>query len=125
MAEDTSEIREAIEQTRDEIGDTIQAIGEKADVKARAGEKLAESRDAIKGSAADAKDKLGDVAQGVGDSLSNATGPAVSAAAEWTKSATHPSTQSGRRRRLAICLGLIAAVAIMLARHFRQHRGQQ
>jgi hypothetical protein len=125
MAEDTSEILEAIEHTRDEIGDTIQAIGEKADVKARAGEKLAESRDAIKGSAADAKAKLGDVAQGVGDGISNATGPAVSAAAEWTKSATSPSTPSGRRRRLAIGLGLIAAVTIMLARHFRQHRGQQ
>jgi Protein of unknown function (DUF3618) len=124
MAEDTAEIREAIEQTREEIGDTIQAIGEKADVKARAGEKLAEGRDAIKGSATDAKAKLGDLAQGVGDSLSNATGPALSTAAEWTKSATYPPTPSGRRRRLAIGLALIAAVTIVLGRHFRQHRGQ-
>ena len=38
MAEDASKVREAIDQTRNEIGETIQAIGEKVDVKARAGE---------------------------------------------------------------------------------------
>ena len=125
MAENPAEIRETIDQTRDEIGETIQAIGEKIDVKARAEQKLAESRDALNGSAADAKDKLSDVAQGLRDGISNATGPAVSSAAEWAKAATQPSTRSGRRRRLAICLGLIAAGMIMLARQVRHHRGQQ
>ena len=125
MAEDASEIREAIEQTRYEVGETIQAIGEKVDVKARAADKLSESRDALKGSAADAKDKLGDFSQGVGNSLSNATGPAVSSAAEWAKSATHPSTESGRHQRLALFLGLAAVAVIVLARRLRHNRGQQ
>jgi hypothetical protein len=125
MAEDASEIREAIEQTRYEVGETIQAIGEKVDVKARAADKLSESRDALKGSAADAKAKLGDVAQGVGDSLSNATGPAVSSAAEWAKSASHPTTESGRQQRLAIFVGLTAVAVVMLARRFRHNRGKQ
>ena len=87
--------------------------------------KLAESRDALKGSAVDAQAKLGDVAQGVGDRLSNAAAPVVSAAAEWAQSATHLSTGSGRRQRLAICLGLTAAVVIILARRFRHNQGQR
>jgi DNA-binding ferritin-like protein len=63
VAQDANEIRQAIEQARDDIAETVQAIGEKADVKARAGDKLAESRDALKGSAAEATAKLGDVVQ--------------------------------------------------------------
>jgi uncharacterized protein YoxC len=124
MAQDASEIREAIEQTRDEIGETIQAIGEKADVKARAGEKLAERRDALKGSAADAKAKLGDVTQRVGDNLSDKVAPVISPAAEWAKSATYSSANTGRRRRLAIFIGSIAIVTVLLARRFRHDRGQ-
>ncbi len=125
MAEDPSEIREAIEQTRYEVGETIQAIGAKVDVKARAADKLAESGDALKGSAAGAKAKLGDVAQGVANGVSNATGPAVSSAAEWAKSATHPPTESGRHQRLALFLGLTAVAVIVLARRLRHDRGKQ
>jgi hypothetical protein len=35
MVEDAGQIREAIEQTRDDIGHTLQAIGYQVDVKAR------------------------------------------------------------------------------------------
>ncbi len=66
MAEDASEICEAIEQAGDEIGETIQAIGEKVHVKARAGEKLAESRDALEGSADVAKANTGRCCPGSG-----------------------------------------------------------
>jgi hypothetical protein len=45
-------------EVRDEIGETVQAIGENADVNARASEKLTDGREAIKGSAADAKAQL-------------------------------------------------------------------
>ena len=121
MAEDASKVREAIDQTRNEIGETIQAIGEKVDVKARAGR----GRPGGRWGRARRSFKLGDVAQGVGDRLSNAAAPVVSAAAEWAQSATHLSTGSGRRQRLAICLGLTAAVVIILARRFRHNQGQR
>ncbi len=124
MAEDASEIRQAIERTRDDIGDTIQAIGEKADVKARAGEKLVESRDALKGSAVEATAKLGDVVQRVGDSAQGVAGPAVSSAAEWAKAATGPMTEPGRRRWVAMCAASTALVMILLARRARRSRGQ-
>ncbi|MCU4185335.1 DUF3618 domain-containing protein [Acidiferrimicrobium sp. IK] len=54
MAEDPGAIREAIEETREEMADTIQALGQKADVKARAGEKVAD----LKATAGEAAHKL-------------------------------------------------------------------
>jgi gas vesicle protein len=42
------EIREEIEQTREEMGDTVEALGYKADVKARAKEKITGKRDQLK-----------------------------------------------------------------------------
>ncbi len=50
MAQDPGEIREAIEHTRQEIGETVQAIAEKTDVKARASKKMAESVGNLKAS---------------------------------------------------------------------------
>lgn len=44
MAEDPSAIREAIEDTREQMAETIQALGQKADVKAQAGAKVDEVR---------------------------------------------------------------------------------
>jgi hypothetical protein len=50
VAQDPGEIRAAIDQTRQEIGDTIEALGRKADLKGRATDKarasLAAARDA-------------------------------------------------------------------------------
>ena len=40
MGEGTSEIRADIERTRDEMGDTVQALGYKTDVKSRARDKV-------------------------------------------------------------------------------------
>jgi Protein of unknown function (DUF3618) len=125
MAQDASEIREAIERTRDDIGETIQAIGEKADVKARLGQKLAEAEDTLNGSAAGAKAKLGDVAHRVGDGLPDAAGPVVSSAAEWAKSGVRAATEPGRRQRLVIGAGSMAFVIVLLARRARHSRGKQ
>jgi gas vesicle protein len=48
MGEDPQVIRTEIEATREQMGDTIEAIGYKTDVKARAKESVAEKTDAIK-----------------------------------------------------------------------------
>jgi ElaB/YqjD/DUF883 family membrane-anchored ribosome-binding protein len=48
MGQDPSEIREQIEQTRGEMGETVEALGYKADVKTRAKESIAEKRDRVK-----------------------------------------------------------------------------
>ena len=48
MGKDPSEIREEIEHTRGEMGETVEALGQKADVKTRAKENIAEKRDRLK-----------------------------------------------------------------------------
>jgi Protein of unknown function (DUF3618) len=47
MPEDPAEMREEIERTRQDLGDTVAAIAEKTDVKARAKEKVAEVRGTV------------------------------------------------------------------------------
>ena len=48
MGKEPSEIREEIEQTRDQMGETVEALGYKADVKTRAKENIAGKRDRLK-----------------------------------------------------------------------------
>ena len=48
MGEDPSAIREEIEESRGRMGDTIEALGHKADVKSRAKESVSEKVDSVK-----------------------------------------------------------------------------
>lgn len=62
MDQDPSTIREQIAQTREEMGDTVEALGHKADVPARAKERVAETVDTMKenvsGSVGTMKEKI-------------------------------------------------------------------
>jgi ElaB/YqjD/DUF883 family membrane-anchored ribosome-binding protein len=53
MGEDPNAIRADIERTRAEMGDTVEAIGYKADVKSRAKDKMTETKDRITGKVSD------------------------------------------------------------------------
>jgi gas vesicle protein len=58
MGEDPSRIRAEIEQTRAEMGDTVEALGYKADVKGRARDKVTDTKDRITGTLTGAKDRV-------------------------------------------------------------------
>lgn len=62
MGEDTDLIRRDIEQTRERMGDTMDAIGHKADVKSRAKESVTGKVDAVKEKLVGAKDSATDAA---------------------------------------------------------------
>ena len=85
MGQDPSEIREQIEQTRTEMGDTVEAIGYKADVKGRAKENIADKRDRLKERITGATPDAGDVKEGakqaVGVAQGNPIGLAIGSAA--------------------------------------------
>ena len=53
MGEDPNAIRADIERTRAEMGDTVDAIGYKADVKSRAKDKISDTKDRITGKVSD------------------------------------------------------------------------
>ena len=58
MGETADDIREEIEDTRARMGETVEAIGYKADVKERAKESIVEKKDSLVDSLSSAKDAL-------------------------------------------------------------------
>ena len=76
MGQDPDAIRREIEQTRDRMGDTVDAIGYKADVPARTKEKVTgtftDVKDRIGGTATDMKDRIGGTASSVNEATPGA-----------------------------------------------------
>ena len=103
MGEDPDRIRREIEQTRAEMGDTVDAIGYKADVKTRAKESLQDKRDSAKESVMGVKDKL------VG-SASSAAGSASDAAPdrEQVKRQARRAKGLAQENPLGLAIGSVA-----------------
>ena len=91
MGETPDHIREDIEQTRERMGETVEAIGYKADVKSRVKDKVVEKKNAVVGSADSLVSRVSGAvpdrqqvksgAQKVGVSRQNPLGLAVAGAA--------------------------------------------
>src|SRR4051795_7963738 len=67
MGEDPDRIRAEIEQTRAEMSETVDALGYKTDVKARAKDSIQDKKETVMGVAASAKERLVGAGQTVGD----------------------------------------------------------
>jgi hypothetical protein len=67
MGEDPSAIRVEIEQTRARMGDTVEAIGYKTDVKSRAKESVQDKIGGVRNRITGAKDTVGDAAPSSGE----------------------------------------------------------
>jgi ElaB/YqjD/DUF883 family membrane-anchored ribosome-binding protein len=74
MGQDPSQIRQDIEHTRGEMGDTVEALGYKADVPGRAKEAVSSRVDTV-------KEKMPSAGQAAGVAKENPLGLAVGAAA--------------------------------------------
>jgi hypothetical protein len=60
MGQDPSQIREEIEQTRAEMGDTVDALAHKTDVKSRVKESFADKRERLRAQMAGTTSRLGE-----------------------------------------------------------------
>ena len=67
MGEDPDRIRREIEQTRAEMGETVDALSYKTDVKARAKDSIQDKKESVMGVASSAKERLVGAGQSVGD----------------------------------------------------------
>jgi gas vesicle protein len=67
VGEDPDRIRREIEQTRAEMGETVDALGYKTDVKARAKDSIQDKKESVMGVATSAKERLVGAGQTVGD----------------------------------------------------------
>ena len=85
MGQDPGEIRQDIEQTRERMGDTVEALGYKTDVPARAKEAVSSRVDSVKskvsGSTPDSGDVKAGARQAAGIAQENPLGLAIGAAA--------------------------------------------
>ncbi len=85
MGQDPSEIREEIEETRARMGDTVDAIGYKTDVKSRAGDWVSHKKDAVtgrvRGATPDGEGVKETARRGVGVAKENPLGLAIGGAA--------------------------------------------
>ncbi len=63
------ELRADIEQTRSELGETVQALAAKADVKARAKEQVEHTKQRVRAQAAEAGEKVRDAATEAGEKV--------------------------------------------------------
>jgi hypothetical protein len=95
MGQDPDAIRQDIEQTRSEMGETLEAIGYKADVPSRAKEKVSDKVDSVKAKVSDtatrAKEAVVGTAARAGDS--------VSGTASRVGEATPSRGEAGRQAR--------------------------
>jgi ElaB/YqjD/DUF883 family membrane-anchored ribosome-binding protein len=78
---DPEELRREIEQTRAELGDTVEALSHKADVKARVGEKVDERKQAASQKADELKQKAQELKQKAGQATPEDVKSAASGAA--------------------------------------------
>ena len=67
MGQDPSEIREEIEDTRARMGDTVEALGYKADVKTRTKEKVSDKVEAVKSKFGGVGSRVNEATPGTGD----------------------------------------------------------
>jgi ElaB/YqjD/DUF883 family membrane-anchored ribosome-binding protein len=81
MGEDPNAIRADIERTRAEMGDTVDAIGYKADVKSRAKDRIGETKDRLTGKVSDVTPDGRQVKRAAGVAQENPLGLAIGSAA--------------------------------------------
>ncbi len=90
MAERQQEIEQRIEQTREEMGDTVDALSHKADVPGR-----------MKGWVGDKKDAVVDKVAGAKDAVTGAAGGAASTVADKTPDGAQLKQGAGRAKSIA------------------------
>jgi ElaB/YqjD/DUF883 family membrane-anchored ribosome-binding protein len=72
VGEDPDRIREEIEQTREQMGETVGALGYKTDVKARTKDSIQDKKESVMGVVQSAKDRVVGAGQSVGDATPDA-----------------------------------------------------
>jgi hypothetical protein len=124
---DVEALRAEIKQTRADLGETVQALAAKADVKARAKEQVEQTKQRVRAQAAEATGKVRDAALHAGDRVRAAAGQTASQAAVKVGDVTEPAGDAevqvaGRRLPVPLVIAGVAAVIgiILLVRGSRR-----
>jgi ElaB/YqjD/DUF883 family membrane-anchored ribosome-binding protein len=104
MAQDPSEVRQAIEQDRIELADTVQALAQKADVKARVRDSVSKNADQLQHKAGDVMSKAREVTP------------------EQVQSGLGSAADSVRRRPFPFGLAAAFCCGVLAGRMWRRNR---
>ena len=129
--EEDDDVRKDIEQTRRELGDTVSALADKADVKARAShaaevakDRAADAAEVVKDRAADAaevvKDKAADAAEVVKDKASEVAGKVRESTPDQVKDAA----AEAKKRPVLLIAVAGTAIAFVVRRMMRRRRAK-
>jgi hypothetical protein len=101
MGQEPDEIRQDIEQTRAEMSETVEAIGYKADVPARAKEKVSEKMDAARSKVSEAASRAKEAVAGSTADAGDTAGGVASRVREATPSGAQVKQRARRAAGLA------------------------
>lgn len=121
---DAAALRAEIKQTRAELGETVQALAAKADVKARAKEQVEQTRQRVRAQAVEATDKVREAAHAAGDRVRAAAGQAADRANHVTSQVAEATSEAGpgdgsgspvvgRRLPVGLLIAGVAAAALV------------
>jgi cobalamin biosynthesis Mg chelatase CobN len=117
---DVDALRAEIKQTRADLGETVQALAAKADVKARAKEQVEQTKLKVKAQAAEATGKVRDAAVAATDKVRQAAGQAGASARGVVAEAgdkAQGTTEQVRRNPIpmaAVLAGVAAVIGVIL-----------
>jgi len=103
MGEDPGQIREQIEETRAQMGDTVDALAYKADVKERAKDSITEKKDRAVESIAQTKERLMSSVTGAGDRVTDAA-----PSADEVKEGAHRAAGVAQENPIGLAIGGVA-----------------
>lgn len=114
MAEDSGQIRAAIEETRSDLAETVQALGEKADVKGRIGGAVNEKTAELKARAATLQDSAL-------DAIPDSARPKADAVVDSARRAASTVASDPTKKR-AVAMAVGALLIVMIVRRRRRRR---
>ncbi|MFF3286535.1 DUF3618 domain-containing protein [Streptomyces sp. NPDC003023] len=108
-----AELRAQVEETREDLGRTVEALAAKADVRSRAKQTAADAREQAVVKAAEAKEQLAATAATVGDRLREKTPPSV-------QDTAHQATEKARGNPKLVAGAAVALLLLMLVKRRRR-----
>jgi cobalamin biosynthesis Mg chelatase CobN len=117
---DMAVLREEIKQTRAELGETVQALAAKADVKARAKESVEQTKAKVKAQAAEATGRVTEAVKGATHTATDAVRSAAAGARGTAAQAGEKVQDAGGQVRrspvplAAVLAGVVAVVGVIL-----------
>ncbi len=119
-AKTPDEIRADIEATREQLGDTVEALAAKTDVKARAHDRVEEIKTDARAKAEEVKAKVKDATAG---GASGSSDPGAPSTGEQVAAGANQAVETARANPLPVAVGAALLLGFLIGRRRGRRRG--